>query len=79
MGLSAAKVSKFTYADYVTWDDNERWEKYSFVKKLYDNRSSLFHGRKKKSEDARKNLASNIKEIQDIREIQDIKAITVFK
>jgi len=47
-------------------NDNERWEKYSFVKKLYDNRSSLFHGRKKKSEDARKNLASNIKEIQDI-------------
>lgn len=26
MGLPAKKVSKFTYADYVTWDDNERWE-----------------------------------------------------
>jgi Uma2 family endonuclease len=26
MGLPARKVSKFTYADYITWDDNERWE-----------------------------------------------------
>jgi len=26
MGLPGRKVSKFTYADYVTWDDNERWE-----------------------------------------------------
>jgi Uma2 family endonuclease len=26
MGLPARKVSKFTYADYVTWDDDERWE-----------------------------------------------------
>lgn len=26
MGLPARNTSKFTYADYVTWDDNERWE-----------------------------------------------------
>lgn len=26
MGLPAKKASTFTYGDYVTWDDNERWE-----------------------------------------------------
>jgi hypothetical protein len=27
MGLAAKKeTGQFTYADYITWNDNERWE-----------------------------------------------------